>query len=349
MINQITENNFINSLVKNLSRSSLQINKVHESDAEIIRLYENSNDYLAITTDSIVEEIKTGLYDDPYLIGWMSVMVNLSDLAAVGSKPLGVLVSEILPSNYSLNDVERLQSGISDACKMCNTFILGGDTNTGDNLIITGTALGYLTNKKFVSRIGLQNNDILYSTGFIGRGNAFAISRFFNKTSLKFNYLPAAKIKEAGILKNYASACMDTSDGVISTLDQLMRLNNKGFLLNKDWESKLDKDSLKLANSYAIPLWLLLAGYHGEFELLFTIPQKTESEFLMKANEIKWTPVKLGIVINEPKIKIPLYGKITEIDSTRIRNLSSQLENGINLYLKSLLAIDNEIRDNRES
>jgi len=346
MIDQITENSFINSLVKNFTKSTLQINKVHESDAEIIKLHENSNEYLAITTDSIVEEIKTGLYDNPYLIGWMSVMVNLSDLAAVGSNPLGVLISEILPKNFSSKDLDRLQIGISDACKTCNTFVLGGDTNTGDNLIITGTAIGIIEKKKFVTRIGLQINDVLYSSGYLGKGNAFAIFKFFNSIHQNFDYQPIAKISEGRIIKDYASACMDTSDGVISTLDQLMRLNNKGFLLNEDWESKIDKDSLKLANSCSIPLWLLLAGYHGEFELLFTVPRKLENEFLIKAKEINWTPLKLGIVKKEPKIKIPIYGKMVEIDSTKIRNLSSQLENGIELYLKSLLAIDKEIRNN---
>ena len=75
MLNQIVENSFINSLVCNYRRSSLQINKVHESDAEIIGLGEDFPAYLAVTTDSIVEEIKSGLYNNPYLIGWMSVML----------------------------------------------------------------------------------------------------------------------------------------------------------------------------------------------------------------------------------------------------------------------------------
>lgn len=152
MIDQIFKNSFINSLINNFPRSTLQINKVHESDAEIIMTGEDSKDFLAITTDSIAEEIKSKLYDDPYLIGWMSAMVNFSDLAAVGARPLGILLSEILPSKYSANDRERLQAGINDASKKCGAFVLGGDTNTGDELIITGTAIGILENKKFVSR-----------------------------------------------------------------------------------------------------------------------------------------------------------------------------------------------------
>ncbi len=123
-----------------------------------------------------------------------------------------------------------------------------------------------------------------------------------------------------------------------------MRLNNKGFILNEDWKDKIDKESLTLAESSLIPAWLLLAGYHGEFELLFTIPQNLKSIFLLKAKEINWQPVELGRVIKEAQIKIPIYGKLIEIDSTKIRNLTNSLDKGIDFYLKSLLAIDDKIK-----
>ncbi len=346
MKNQISENVFINSLIKNFHRSPMQINKVHESDAEIIKIGNGSNIILAVTTDSIAEEIKSGLYDDPYLIGWMSVMVNLSDLAAVGAKPLGILISEILPHDYSPGNTELLHTGISDACKKCGTFVLGGDTNSGDDLIITGTAIGIPENNKHLSRIGCRCNDILYSTGFLGRGNGFAVSKFFNQGNLKFDYCPEARINQGVIIKDFASACMDTSDGVVSTLDQLMRLNNLGFKLDKDWEDKIDKGSLELARASSIPEWLLLAGYHGEFELLFTIPEKLENKFLINAKKINWQPVKLGSAIDECKIEIPIYGKLQEIDSTRIRNLAYKIQNGVESYLKSLLSIDQEMQIN---
>ncbi|MEJ2615277.1 MAG: thiamine-phosphate kinase, partial [Ignavibacteriaceae bacterium] len=228
MLNEIAENHFINSLISGFKRSPLQINKVHESDAEIIKISEDSSTFLAVTTDSIVEEIKSGLYDNPYLIGWMSVIVNVSDLAAVGARPIGILLSQIIPSDYRAEDLKNLQAGIKDACRKCGTFILGGDTNTDENLIITGTAVGILDSEKFISRIGCRPGDILYSTNFLGRGNAFAISRFFNRGNKKFEFLPQSGINYCRLIKDYASACMDTSDGVLSTLDQLMRLNNLG-------------------------------------------------------------------------------------------------------------------------
>lgn len=344
MLNKITENYFVNSLISNINRSPSQINKVHESDAEIIKINEDASSYLAVTIDSIVEEIKSGLYDNPYLIGWMSVIVNISDLAAVGANPLGILISQIIPSDYRSEDLKNLQLGIKDACRKCGTFILGGDTNTGENLIITGTAVGILENKKFNSRIGCQRDDIIYSTNSLGRGNAFAISRFFNRGNHNLEFLPCSGINYCRLIKGYASACMDTSDGVISTLDQLMRLNNIGFKLDDDWENKIDKESLELAVSSSIPAWLLLAGYHGEFELIFSIPKKLEEEFLFNAKKINWHPLKLGKVIKDVKIKIPVYGKEFEIDSCRIRNLINNLNKGVDIYLKSLTAIDHEMR-----
>ena len=98
-LNEILENKIINSLISGFERSPHQLNYPHESDAEIIQL--NDNTKLAITTDSISEEISTGLYDDPYLIGWMIVTVNISDLAAVGATPIGILISEIIPKTFS--------------------------------------------------------------------------------------------------------------------------------------------------------------------------------------------------------------------------------------------------------
>lgn len=84
----LLENNFFARLTSSFQRSPQQINHLNESDSELLRL--DNDSILAITTDCIVEEIETGLYDDPYLIGWMLVVVNLSDLAAVGARPLGL-------------------------------------------------------------------------------------------------------------------------------------------------------------------------------------------------------------------------------------------------------------------
>ena len=277
---EILENEVINNLISGFERSPNQLNKPHESDAEIIKL---GRIKLAVTTDSISEEISTGLYDDPYLIGWMIVTVNISDLAAVGATPIGILISEIIPKDFNEEKLEQLQKGISDACKTYDTYVLGGDTNEGEKLVLTGTAIGIIKNENTLSRVGCKPGDILYSSGKFGIGNAYAISKLISKTSSSINYKPEARIKLMSTINKYATACMDTSDGFISTLDQLMRLNDVGFEIStENPELFIDEEALNYSKRSNIPPWLLLAGQHGEFELIFTIPQDLKLNFLRK-------------------------------------------------------------------
>jgi thiamine-monophosphate kinase len=340
-LNQILENKVINNLISGFERSPNQLNKPHESDSEIVKFGKVK---LAVTTDSISEEITTGLYDDPYQIGWMIVTVNMSDLAAVGVTPIGILISEIIPKNFSDEKIKELQRGISDACKAYDTFVLGGDTNEGENLILTGTAIGIIKNEKPLTRVGCKPGDILYSSGKLGSGNAYAISKLISNTNSFTAYTPLAQIKTRRIISKYASCCMDTSDGFISTLDQLMRLNDVGFKISTDIEKIINDDALNYSQKLNIPPWLLLAGQHGEFELIFTIQQNLKLAFLEEALLAGFEAIELGKVIIEKEVKIPLYGKMISIDTAFIRNLPMETKGDINHYLKSLLAYDSELK-----
>jgi thiamine-monophosphate kinase len=138
---------------------------------------------------------------------------------------------------------------------------------------------------------------------------------------------------------------MDTSDGMISTLDQLMRLNNVGFELREDWEKVIDENALKYSRNLNIPPWLLFAGQHGEFELIFTIPKTLNEAFLEEALLTGLKPIELGKVIPDNKVKIPLYGKMIPIDTAFIRNLPAETKGDINHYLKSLLEYDSGLKN----
>lgn len=351
-LKDIIENQIINRLSKSFSRSPNQLNKVHESDAEIIEL-DNSSYNLAVTIDTISEEIKTGLYSDPYLIGWMSVMVNLSDLAAVGASPIGIVISQILPQNLSNDFIEKLQKGINDACSICGTYILGGDTNFGDELIITGCAIGTVEKNNFNTRMGIKPGDKIFSTGKFGVGNAYAAEKLillsqqkdsvlYKKGTLK--YFPSAKLEWKNLLIKYATSCTDTSDGLISSLDQLMRLNNTGFRINNDLENIIDDASKDLFNKFNIPIWILLAGEHGEFELLFSIPSEKENEFLNEARLLNLNPIPVAESIDETVIRINIYDKVQSVDSQKIRNLAFEKDFSPNKYLQKLLELDEELK-----
>ncbi len=340
-LNEILENKLINNLSAGFDRSPAQLNKPHESDAEIIRI-EKMN--LAVTTDSISEEIFTGLYDDPYLMGWMIVTVNMSDLAAVGASPLGILISEIIPRDFSIEKLQQLQRGISDACRRYKTYVLGGDTNEGESLVLTGTAIGKTACKKHLTRIGCRSGDILFSSGKLGNGNAYAISKLITASG-PFPYKPDARIEAGRVIRNYASACMDSSDGLIASLDQLMRLNDVGFELNPGWENAISRNALSYISNLKIPPWLLLAGQHGEFELIFTIPEKLIDAFLIDAPSGGFEPVELGRVTDETGLNIHIYEKNTQIDTKFIRNLPSQIKGDVKLYLNKLIEYDFQLKN----
>lgn len=352
-LKDIIENKIINDLTKSFNRSPKQLNKVHETDAEIIEL-ENSPYNLAITIDTISEEIKTGLYSDPYQIGWMSVMVSMSDLAAVGASPLGIVISQIFPKKISGEEIKIIQDGINDACKKCGTFVLGGDTNFGDELIISGCAIGTVEKGKHLKRIGCKDRDKIYVSGIVGNGNVFAAQKLLlqsekvdsrlrgneNLSSREIEFYPEAKLEWRNILNKHSSSCIDTSDGVLSSIDQLMRLNNIGFRFRNDWIETLDPTSKHLFTKYNLPLWLLLAGEHGEFELLFSIPAKNETEFLKEADRLNLNPVYLAEAKSEQNIKIDLYQKDQILDSEKIRNLAFEKGFSPSLYLQKLMEMD---------
>jgi thiamine-monophosphate kinase len=347
MMTTITENRFIESLTRQFRRSPLQINHLQEADAEIIRLDSPGTTCVTVTTDSIVEEIATGLYDDPYLIGWMTVMANMSDLAAVGANPLGILVSEVLPDDLPEEWLAELQRGIEKACEACGSFVLGGDTNSGKQLLLTGCAIGTTNQARLLSRIGAKPGDHLYVTGFLGTGNAFALDHYLNHkngTDRTLLYQPYARLREGHSIAGIASSCMDTSDGALATLDQLMRLNHVGFELNSNIESLLNPQARLTAVAADIAPWLLLAGQHGEFELIFTVSPDDELKLLGAAERANWQPFHLGVVIPAEEIRLPLYDQLVRLDTGRIRNLAVECGTDIRKYIQELCFIDNRYK-----
>lgn len=347
LMDSILENSFIRSLSVLFERSPLQMNKLQESDAELIKI-PGTDLILAVTTDSIAEEIETGLYSDPYMMGWMTVMVNISDLCAVGAEPLGILINETFSSNTDKDFIEQVQRGISDACKSSNIFVLGGDTNFSSHLQFGACAFGLIKNGRTISRVGCEEGDILFSSGYLGSGNGYAFSKLLsnsNQNNSEFYFKPISRVKEGNIIRHYASCCMDSSDGAIATLDQLMRLNNIGFIVESDLIGYIEPNTFKLSQSAGLSPWLTLAGLHGEFELIFTMPGDNVDAFLQEAKLIGWEPIRLGKVIKEQEVQINLYDKLIPLDTCRIRNLFSEVKCNVKDYLNELIKLDNNLQN----
>lgn len=326
------EVSFIDRLTSGFPRSAAQLNAPHESDAELIRL--PGGGVLAVTTDGIVEEIEAGLYDDPWLAGWMSVVVSASDLAAAGADPLGIMVCETLPNKASPAFIDALQRGIREASAAHALPVMGGDTNRSDRLALTTTALGIVAGGKPLTRRGAMPGDVLFATGALGLGSAFAFAMLRGGPCV--DYRPRARLREGAILRSWASACMDTSDGVIATLHELGNRDGLGFAL-ADLPGVMHPAALSLSLSAGLPPWTMLAGPHGEFELLFTVRGERSQEFVAAAARQAWAPLRLGTVTGSGRVNMADGCLQVSIDAGRIRNLFQECDRDAARFVRALI------------
>jgi thiamine-monophosphate kinase len=331
----VLEHQLIGRLAAGLPRSPAQLNALHESDAELVRL-PGSDLVLALTTDGLAEEVATGLYADPWLIGWMLVTVNASDLAAVGADPLGVLLCETLPPDADLGWVAALQRGIADAAGAHALPVLGGDTNAGAAPHLAATAVGLVPGRP-LTRGGARAGDLLFASGPLGAGGAYALARLMKSgPAIEFPFRPLARLAEGRLLRGIASACMDTSDGAVATLDELMTRNGVGFQLDSPLAEWTGPVALAAIRAAGLPPWMLHAGPHGEFELLFTVPPPRVDELRRTAQAAGWHPLHLGIATADPGLRIVYGGRPHPIDTTAIRNLFTECGGDVREYVRAL-------------
>lgn len=133
-------------------------------DCSVIRFEDK---YLISTSDMLIETHHFPENMSFFDMGFKSVTVNVSDLASMGAKPLGILISIGLYKDLKLSEFDEIFEGILSACDFYNIALLGGDTNDADEIIITGTALGY-TEKEPMMKYGLNSGDLVCISGEIG-------------------------------------------------------------------------------------------------------------------------------------------------------------------------------------
>ena len=325
---------WIKKITGSFPRHPMQVNQVFEADSEIISLDGLQAPYLVVKTDGIHEEIIEGLYKEPSLIGWMSITVTMSDLAATGADPTGILLSLQIPKLYEESWMQALQQGINDACVAYGTYILGGDTNFSQQISIATTAVGFVS--KPILRKGIQAGDLIYSTSALGLGNGFAYSLFFNN-SIQASYKPYARLKESKIIREFATACIDTSDGLFPALSVLAELNGTGLRFYQSLQFILCTETKAVYEKSGIPAWLFLAGPHGEYELLFSIPRSRQVAFENACLDACWQPLLLGETTSDKEVSFISEDLAITCHPTEIANLFDKSGSNIQTYFNLLM------------
>lgn len=253
-----------------------QTHGLNESDSEVVKVA--GDRYLATTVDTLTEELQSGLYQDPYTQGWVAAMASLSDLAAVGAEPVGMLLSASFgPTHRDAVSKARLAEGFSDALRACSTHWLGGDQSSASSTSLTGVALGQLDSPP-LSRLGLQPGQLLLITRPWGMAAALGMRFVLGDAPEAFpesEFRPRARIEEGLWLRKHLpqAPCMDTSDGVFSTLATLSALHPEvAFELQWNPEHFVPQARAYL-ESKRLPLWSAWLAEHGDYELVFGIPE----------------------------------------------------------------------------
>ncbi|MDI6889093.1 MAG: thiamine-phosphate kinase [Methanocellales archaeon] len=231
------------------------------------------DEYLLITTDMLHQS--TDFPDEmaPWQMGWMSVAVSLSDIAAMGGRPFATVAALGLPDDVEIAFVEGIVKGMNACAKKFDIPIVGGDTDEHDELTIVCTILGSVKKDELLRRKGAQKGDLVCVTGELGTAEAglralkMDIQPNVKHALTKKLFEPQPRVNEAIALatSDAATSMMDISDGLALSLHDLNKANNIGFLIYGDKLPVLDETKV-ISTGLDLPLYGA-----GDFELLFTI------------------------------------------------------------------------------
>ena len=290
-ISQLGEFGLIDRITAPFPKFSDRVIKGVGDDAAVIR-GEDGQAYV-LTTDFLIEGVHFDLAYIPLRhLGYKSVVVNLSDVAAMNAKPIGITVSVAMSSRFPVEAVDELYEGIQLACERYRVDLLGGDTSSSrQGLAISVTAIGHAKEEQITYRSGAQAQDLICVSGDVGGAYAgyLVLDRekqvFLDKPEMQpdltdYDYVVGRQLKpearldiidKLAALNIKPTAMMDISDGIASELHHLCRQSRCGATIYAG-KLPIDYQTVAVAEEFKIaPATFALNG--GEdYELIFTVP-----------------------------------------------------------------------------
>jgi thiamine-monophosphate kinase len=174
---------------------------------------------MVVSTDSFVEGVHFNLrYFDFFQLGFRTMAGSVSDIAAMAAEPVCALVSLYLPRSIRKKDVGQLYRGFKSLADRFSIDISGGDIVESPYLGVTLTVIGFT--RKPLLRCGARPGDGLYVTGHLGLSETGRLAlekkvsaRLF-PASIRRHRFPLPRVAEALKVRPYATAGIDTSDGL---------------------------------------------------------------------------------------------------------------------------------------
>jgi len=318
-----SEFDFIDSLRRRVASTGQSLVAGIGDDAAVLR--NSAGKETVISADLLVEDIDfRRTTTPPYLLGHKALAVSLSDIAAMGSRPLWSIVSIGVPEDIWESDfVDHLYDGLLDLANRYGVQLVGGDTSrTNERVVIDSIVAGECSAGFAVMRSGARPGDQIFVTGSLGaaaaglrlieRGAHLAEQNLADEDSQKLDHVLLRQLRPEprvgwGIVlgeERRATSMIDLSDGLSSDLNRICAASNAGALIDASLLPVDDRVTELCGRRALDPLQLALHG--GEdFELLFTVkpeqvarlPRRVDGVEITRIGQI--TAASEGIKISE--------------------------------------------------
>lgn len=266
---------------------------------------------LVVSTDTSVEDVH---FKRAWLsveeIGYRAVAAAMSDLAAMGARPIGMTVALSLPESWQSQTL-GLADGMAVLARATNTPIIGGDLTGGNALAIGVTVLGSAHADALLTRDRAQVGQVLWVTGVLG-GPGAAVRALANGSQPCAVHRgrfarPVPRIREAlWLAKHGMSSAVDCSDGLVADAAHLAAASNRRIVINLDHlplvEGVTSEDAARSGEEYELivtgPANLDADAFQREFGIPITPIGRVEVAAPSGPDVIAW---HRGRVITPPK------------------------------------------------
>ena len=269
-----------------------------------------ADEEVAITSDMLVEGRHFFAGTNPELLGRKALAVNLSDLAAMGARPIGFTLAIALPTANN-TWLETFSKGLFAMAEEYSCPLIGGDTTAGP-LTISITAFGATPKGEAIRRSGAKPGEDIWVSGIVGdaRLTLAALRHEVNLSKLDLLQIehrmhnPTPRIKLGMQLRNIASSALDVSDGLLGDLHHILKqsqVDAEIYLGQLPKSDTLQKQDLQIQNQFA-------ACGGDDYEICFTASasQRDKIQAISKSIGLPLTIIGKTVPKNDIEAKVHL-------------------------------------------
>lgn len=274
-------------------------------DAALIRVRDGYQ--LAVSADMSVAG--THFFSDinPFAIGWKSMAVNISDMAAMGAEPKWATLSIALPE-LDESWLRDFSDGLFKCAEAFGVSLIGGDTTRGP-LTIAINIMGEVPFGQALQRNGAQVGDDIWVSGELGRAALWLQHRLGQLVlhtedvamlSTAMHH-PQPRVALGQALRGIATAALDISDGLLADLGHILKASKVGAML--DWQA-ISQPVLQYSQvSEPVMQQAVLTG-GDDYELCFTAPATERQTVLALSGQLGLPLSRIGKVQAEPGLQV---------------------------------------------